>query len=169
MLAFLRVSVSSARSFMICVCSSLCEGVGKAATCWLLRSATNKSLPAFCLPHPTFELNTCCPALTACHLLHAGLDNVTVVWARAEEGGRKPELRDVSGRPLLMQVQSGCAPKFMCLPFETDLRAVFQRVVRLDLAYHSGYDLPVCWLVECMLLKANVPELATRNAVTGKK
>jgi hypothetical protein len=45
--------------------------------------------------------------LAACHCLCAGLDNVTVVWARAEEGGRKPELRDVSSRHLFMQLQSG--------------------------------------------------------------
>jgi hypothetical protein len=31
-------------------------------------------------------------------LVCAGLSNVTVVWSRAEDGGRQQDLRDVSGR-----------------------------------------------------------------------
>jgi hypothetical protein len=40
-----------------------------------------------------------CPLLNCAGA--AGVNNVSIVWSRAEDAGRKPELRDVSARPLI--------------------------------------------------------------------
>jgi hypothetical protein len=45
--------------------------------------------------------STACPVVTLLSKLpphvSTGLSNVTVVWSRAEDGGRQQDLRDVSG------------------------------------------------------------------------
>ncbi|WIA21622.1 hypothetical protein OEZ85_000804 [Tetradesmus obliquus] len=46
-----------------------------------------------------------------------GLDNVTVVWARAEEGGRKAELRDAYDLAVARAVAELRVLSELCLPF----------------------------------------------------